>query len=55
MMTRSELECPMCDLEIVISDFERQGSRTNWCITNADRSKFTCREVALGQRPCLIR
>ncbi|MDA0829677.1 MAG: hypothetical protein ACKVKY_00790 [Burkholderiales bacterium] len=65
MMTQSELEYPMRDLELVPSKFERQGLRTNWCAqceektfwcaTNVDRSKLICREVALGQPPCLIR
>ncbi|MFL2666668.1 MAG: hypothetical protein ACJ0GF_00035 [Burkholderiales bacterium] len=65
MMTKSALGCPMRDLEIIPSDFERAGSRTNWCAkcegktfwctTNAARSKLTCREVVAGRAPCLIR
>ena len=31
MMTRSALGCSIRDLEIIPSEFERQGSRTNWC------------------------
>ena len=65
MMTRSALGCSIRDLEIIPSEFERQGSRTNWCVkcegktfwctTNAARSKLTCREVGAGRPPCLIR
>ena len=65
MMTRSALGCAIRDLEIIPSEFERQGSRTNWCAkcegktfwctTNAARSKLTCREVGAGRPPCLIR
>ena len=31
MMTQSALGCSIRDLEIIPSEFERQGSRTNWC------------------------
>ena len=65
MMTRSALGCSIRDLEIIPSEFERQGSRTNWCAkcegktfwctTNAARSKLTCREGGAGRPPCLIR
>ena len=65
MMTQSALGCSIRDLEIIPSEFERQGSRTNWCAkcegktfwctTNAARSKLTCREVGAGRPPCLIR
>lgn len=65
MMTRSALGCSIRDLEIIPSEFERQGSRTNWCAkcegktfwctTNAARSKLTSREVGAGRPPCLIR
>lgn len=65
MMTRSALGCSIRDLEIIPSEFERQGSRTNWCAkcegktfwctTNAARSKLTCREVGADRPPCLIR
>ena len=61
MMTRSALGCSIRDLEIIPSEFERQGSRTNWCAkcegktfwctTNAARSRLTCRKVGAGVHP----
>ena len=60
-ITGNEIGCNTRDVEIIDSEFKRQGSLTTWCarcedriyqcISNPGRDRIECRRVGLGP-PC---
>lgn len=61
-LTAEAIGCRVTEIEIVDSEFKREGSTTAWCArceettyqcaTNPERDRVECREVADGAAPC---
>ncbi|MEX0958705.1 MAG: hypothetical protein WDZ63_05405 [Burkholderiales bacterium] len=61
-LTAEAIGCRVTGIEIVDSEFKREGSTTAWCArcedvtyqcaTNPERNRVECREVADGAAPC---
>ncbi|HUF19237.1 MAG TPA: hypothetical protein VMP00_00635 [Burkholderiales bacterium] len=61
-LTAEATACRVTEIEIVDSDYKRDGSTTAWCArcrdvtyqcaTNPARNRVECREVTAGVAPC---